>query len=330
MNSPVMSLPGSPSPQNVNTQPLQPVNASNNQVQREHRVEDVHAHDTGLPAEDSAPPALLGCCQCLSQNIFVNQQIMQGYVGVVQERGRFVRTAGAGLQNFNMNSQVIVQIPIMMQVKTMPLQSVLTKDGLKLLIRSFVRYQIISPELYLFNHSNPEDLMVKTVSGMFRAVIGMNTLQDNLLHRQEIKMAIVQSCCHRIEKYGIIIHDAEIEQMTMEHGEERAMAAMAEAQRNADALVVKSRATLESSKNIIKAANELMKNPLSMQLQYFELMKNLTGGRSTLLLRDSFVHEFRKKTIKERELAKAALQPFDDTQTNTIVPSKDIFNETEI
>jgi len=255
---------------------------------------------------------------------------MQGYVGVVQERGRFVRTAGAGLQNFNMNSQVIVQIPIMMQVKTMPLQSVLTKDGLKLLIRSFVRYQIISPELYLFNHSNPEDLMVKTVSGMFRAVIGMNTLQDNLLHRQEIKMAIVQSCCHRIEKYGIIIHDAEIEQMTMEHGEERAMAAMAEAQRNADALVVKSRATLESSKNIIKAANELMKNPLSMQLQYFELMKNLTGGRSTLLLRDSFVHEFRKKAIKERELAKAALQPFDDTQTNTIVPSKDIFNETEI
>jgi len=258
-------------------------------------LDDMYDNDQGMVPLESNRPFLLGSCQCLGNCGLYNEEIPQGFVGVLTEYGRFVRVLPSGLQSYNPFTQNLTKVPVTIQIRHMHSQTVLTYDGLQLLISGYVKYQIVHPELYLFNHSNPEDMMERAVTGSMRAVIGQRTLADNLNNQQEIKTNLLRTACTQVEMYGIMIMDTEIERMTMDAELLRAMACVPEAERNASATIVKSKATLEASKAIEKTGRELAKTPLSLQLKYIEVIKNVTGGNSTLLLRDTIVNEYKKR-----------------------------------
>lgn len=71
---------------------------------------------------------------------------------------------------------------------------------------------------------------------------------------------------------------------------QRAMATVAETQKHAEARVIDAKGNLESAKIFREAADELSKNPMSLQLQYFETLKLIASEKnSTIIVPDSVV-----------------------------------------
>lgn len=234
------------------------------------------------------------CCECAN-----NQLIREGSVGLVTKFGKFAKIVGAGAQSYNCCTEKVQVLTIMIQVLNLPVQRVLTKDGLHLSIKAFVKYQIIHPQLYKFNHCAPDALLSFTVLGALRSVIGRLTLSENLLNQVDVKKKIANMVKHKVEEYGLVVYDVEIERMVMDVNMQRALAIAAEAERKAKAKVQKSRACLDSSKATRMAADELSKNSLSIQLKYFETLRQIGNGHSTVLLRDTIVAELQKKNLRK-------------------------------
>ena len=97
----------------------------------------------------------------------------------------------------------------------------------------------------------------------------------------------------------MVVLDAEIERMVMDVNLQRSLAVVAEAEREFKSKIVKSKASLKSSGIFKAAADELTKNPLSLQLKYFDLLKDITKSSSKLILRDTIVEEMKKKNLKK-------------------------------
>lgn len=233
------------------------------------------------------------CCECCC-----NEQINEGYVGVVTEFGKFVRIVTTGAQSYNCCTQKIVPVPIAIQVFNLPTQRVLTKDGLQLSISAFAKYRIVHPQLFLFYHNSATSLMSLTISGTLRSIIGQRTIKENLEHQEDIKLELSQRIKHKVEEYGILVMDVEIQRMAMDINLQKSLAVVAEAERERKSKKIKASAAFEASSSFKLAADELTKNPLSLQLKYFDVLKQITQKQSMLILRDTIVDEMKKKNIQ--------------------------------
>ena len=71
---------------------------------------------------------------------------------------------------------------------------------------------------------------------------------------------------------------------------ERAMATVAETQKQSEARIIDAKGNLQSAKIFREAADELSKNEISLQLQYFETLKYIAAeNNSTIIVPDSIL-----------------------------------------
>ena len=299
-------------PQNINIEgeqrggmanPSQPLNrqdSSQLQTDPQQILDAVYLNENGTKSEETDEPFFLGIRRCIGSmcECCTNEEIKEGSVGVITEFGKFVKVVGSGAQSYNCCSQVVIHVPTVIQVMHLPSQSVITKDGLQLLIKSYVKFRIVHPQLYLFNHQNASDLLLKAIQGTLRSVVGQRTLKENLGNQVEIKKKIARLVKHRVEEYGLVIYDTEIERMSMDQTLQKALAIVAKSEREAKARVVKAQGNKQSSIIYKKAADEFSKNPLAIQLKYLDVLKDVAAKQSTLLLRDTIVDELKKKNLK--------------------------------
>jgi erythrocyte band 7 integral membrane protein len=263
-------------------------------------LNEMYEGEGGQQSTESGGPIMLGCMDCCGAMFMccTNEQINEGEVGVVTEFGKYKEIVTPGAQSYNCCTQKITKVPIAIQVFNLPNQRVLTKDGLQLSITAFVKYRIVHPQLFMFNHGSATQLMMLTVAGTLRSIIGMRTIKDNLAYQLEIKQELSNSIKHRVEEYGIVVMDAEIQQMRMDVNLQRALAVVAESERQRKSKKIKAKAAYEASFSFRLAADELSKNPMSLQLKYLDLIKEITARQSMLVLRDTIVTEMQKKNIQ--------------------------------
>jgi regulator of protease activity HflC (stomatin/prohibitin superfamily) len=77
---------------------------------------------------------------------------------------------------------------------------------------------------------------------------------------------------------------------------DRALATVAETEKQSEARIIDAKGNLESSKIFKQAADELAKNPLSIQLQYFETLKFIAAEKnSTIIVPDSILRTISRK-----------------------------------
>ena len=76
---------------------------------------------------------------------------------------------------------------------------------------------------------------------------------------------------------------------------ERAMATVAESEKGKEAKIIDAQANLDSAKIFREAADELGKNDITLQLQYFETLKLVTSkNNSTIVIPDGLINGMKK------------------------------------
>jgi len=117
-----------------------------------------------------------------------------------------------------------------------------------------------------------------------------------LVNRKVIEKKCSEIIDERTENYGIKVLSIETQKIELPHQMERAMAVVAESEKQSEARVIDAQGDFESAKIFLNAANELSKNPMSIQLKYFETLKHISMEKnSTIIVPDSIIGGFARK-----------------------------------
>jgi len=237
------------------------------------------------------------CCVCAPCGCGPVRKIPTGHIGLLSEFGRVIAKLEPGLHTINNCSQELITVSLMTQVIDIPVQELLTRDNVSIRIDAYVAFRIRCPELAVYKVSNIMRLIELLTQGVLKSVVAERNLSDLLINRDEVEEAITNIIDRETDPFGIDVQNIETKNILLPEKMKVAMATVAESKKEAEAKVVDAEGSLQSAKIFKNAADELRKNPISVQLQYFEVLKQIASNQSnssTLIIPDSILQALKK------------------------------------
>lgn len=236
------------------------------------------------------------CCVCASCGCGPVTQIKQGSVGLRVEFGVLKGKLGPGLHTFNRCTEKIINVDMRVQSLNTKEQILLTKDSVTVYIDVYVYYKIVIPEYALYKTNNYYELLNLMVQAVMKTIVAEHTLAQLLVNRKEIEKRTAFFMDEKAHPYGIDVISIETQSIRLPKQMERVMAAVAESEKRSEAKVIDAKGNLESAKIFREASDELIKNPVSIELQYFETLKAIAmENPSTIVVPDSIMSSVNKK-----------------------------------
>jgi len=173
-----------------------------------------------------------------------------------------------------------------LRVKTfdVPSQEVLTRDSVTVHVNAVVYYRISDPVKSVLN---VEDVNLSTQllgQTTLRNVIGTHLLQDLIAKREAISHTMQIYLDEATDPWGVKVDRVEIKDIVLPSNMQRAMAAEAEATREARAKVVAAGGERLAARNLRLAADEMMKSPSALQLRYLQTLTQIASERNSTII----------------------------------------------
>lgn len=233
----------------------------------------------------------IGCCYILSSiGKGPIKEIPQGFVGQLTRFGKYEKKVGPGLYTFNPFTERFKLIDMRAILLDIPEQALLTKDNVTIYLDGYVNYKVSIPEKAAYNVQDYSRLVLFMTQGVLKTIVSEHTLQDLLSNRKVIEKKQTDIIDEKMCEYGIHVISIETQAIRLPAQMERAMATVAESVKCSEAKVINAMGDLDASKIFKEAADELGKNKISLQLQYFECLKSIAvNNNSTIIVPDSII-----------------------------------------
>lgn len=216
--------------------------------------------------------------------------INQGEIGLRMRFGKFVSKLQPGLYTYNPCTENIIVVDLRSQVIDVGLQRLLTKDNVTVFIDAYVNYSVIEPEKARFKVIDYKQLMSYFTQGVMRTIVSEHTLSELLINRKKVEKKLTEIIDVKTHAYGLKVYNIETQKIQLPANMERAMAIVAETEKQSEARLIDAKGDLQSARIFREAADELSKNEISLQLQYFETLKYIAAEKnSTIIVPDSIM-----------------------------------------
>ncbi|XP_063929837.1 stomatin-like isoform X3 [Zophobas morio] len=152
-----------------------------------------------------------------------------------------------------------------------PAQEGLTKDSVTIWVDAVVYYKVVKPLLAVtavVNYSTSTSLLAMTT---LRNIIGTKSLAEVLADRDSIAQKIAVILDKATGPWGVKVERVEITDVRLPQQLQKAMAAEAEATREAKAKIIAAEGELKASKALKQAADVIVESPTALQLKNFAL-----------------------------------------------------------
>lgn len=216
------------------------------------------------------------CVPCAPCDCGPVRKISTGHVGLLMEFGKLVKKLPPGLHTLNNCSQKLVIADIRTKVLDIPAQNLLTKDNVTVQIDGFITYKIVCPELAYFTVQNYLGLLGSLSMGLLKTIVVERTLTELLTQRQEIQDQITREIDRQTSPFGVKVISIETQQVNLPAEMERIMAQVAVSRIESVAKVIDAKGNLDCAKCYRKSADLFRENPVSLRLQYFEVLKQIS------------------------------------------------------
>nr|XP_039258403.1 band 7 protein AGAP004871-like [Styela clava] len=173
-----------------------------------------------------------------------------------------------------------------LRVKTLdvPPQLILTRDSVSLCVDAVVFWRVFDPTLKVARVQNPEDNTKMLAQSTLRSILGTKTLAEVLADKNEIASSMRQALDAATDQWGIKINDVEITDIKLPPELQRAMAAEAEASREAKAKVVSANGEMMASKKLKEAADIMNDSPNAIQLRYLQTLTGISDKNNKTII----------------------------------------------
>ncbi|PAA93388.1 hypothetical protein BOX15_Mlig033788g2 [Macrostomum lignano] len=218
--------------------------------------------------------------------IFCLRVIAQYERAVILRFGRILSTEATG-------PGLIFTMPCMDSVKRVdlrtmtfdvPTQEVLTKDSVTVAVDAVVYYRIFDPVMSVVNVEDSNRSTKLLAQTTLRNVLGTVSLYELLAGRDESAMVMQETLDAATDTWGVKVERVEIKDVRLPMQLQRAMAAEAEAAREARAKVIAAEGEQKASKALKAAAIELSECNVALQLRYLQTLSSISAEKNSTII----------------------------------------------
>lgn len=233
------------------------------------------------------------CCPFFSCSTFGLGPIAvvdQGWVGVLTHFGVFQQVLSPGMYVINPMTQAVIKVNMKMQTLEVARQAAMTRDNLSVQVDAVTFVTVIDPPMATFS----VDLYVHAVKTLAATtllrVIGEHDLMQIFKEREKINTELTKTMQEKTAQWGLQVSSVEMRDISIPENMQRAMAQIAEASREADAKVIVADGQRRSAIVFAEAAEIMERKPMSLQLQWFETLRQISAEKnSTVIVPDSVI-----------------------------------------
>merc|ERR1719402_2148932 len=165
-----------------------------------------------------------------------------------------------------------------------PPQEILTKDSVTVYVNAIMYYKVSDAVHAVTNvddYSGSARLLAATT---LRNVLGTKNLGDVLSERESIANEMQACLDEATEPWGVKVERVEVKDVRVPENLQRAMAAEAEAARNARAKVIAAEGEHKASRSLRQAAEVIMDSPAALQLRYLQTLNSISAENNSTIV----------------------------------------------
>jgi len=165
-----------------------------------------------------------------------------------------------------------------------PPQEVLTKDSVTVAVDGVVYYRVRDPMMSVINVEDCQQSTKLLAQTTLRNILGMKTLAEILTDRDSIAHYMQKTLDEGTDPWGVRVERVEIKDVRLPQQLQRAMAAEAEAAREARAKVVAAEGEHKASRALKEAADVINESPSALQLRYLQTLNQISAEKNSTII----------------------------------------------
>ncbi|CAI5454823.1 unnamed protein product [Caenorhabditis angaria] len=219
-------------------------------------------------------------------SVFFCVKVVQEYQrAVIFRLGRLVpQVKGPGIFFINPCIDKFLNIDLRVVSYNVPSQEILSRDSVTVSVDAVVYYKVFDPITSVVgveDASNSTRLLAQTT---LRTCLGAHTLTEMLSEREKISADMKLALDEATVPWGIKVERVELRDVRLPAQMQRAMAAEAEAQRDAGAKIIAANGELKASAALAEAAEVISKSEGAMQLRYLHTLNAISCEKTSTII----------------------------------------------
>lgn len=165
-----------------------------------------------------------------------------------------------------------------------PPQEILTKDSVTVAVDAVVYYKIAQPMSAVINVADYSSSTKLLASTTLRNILGTKNLSEILSDREHIAHDILGQLDSATDSWGIKVERVEVKDVRLPQQLQRAMAAEAEASREARAKVIAAEGEQKAARALKEASDIISESPAALQLRYLQTLTNISAEKNSTII----------------------------------------------
>ncbi|KAJ8384579.1 hypothetical protein AAFF_G00200160, partial [Aldrovandia affinis] len=214
-------------------------------------------------------------------------QIVQEYErAVIFRLGRITdkKAKGPGIFFVLPCTDTFVKVDMRTVSFDIPPQEILTKDSVTVSVDGVVYFRVSCPISSVANVANADFSTRLLAQTTLRNVLGTKNLSELLSDREGISHSMQVSLDEATDAWGIKVERVEIKDVKLPHQLQRAMAAEAEASREARAKVIAAEGEMNASRALKEASLVIAESPSALQLRYLQTLSTIAAEKNSTII----------------------------------------------
>merc|ERR1719323_671675 len=176
------------------------------------------------------------------------------------------------------------KVDLRTSVLGVPPQEVLTKDSVTVSVDAVVYYRVSNATVSVANVENAHHSTRLLSQTTLRNILGTKTLHEILSDREVISAAMQSALDEATGPWGIKVERVEIKDARLPVQLQRAMAAEAEAAREARAKVIAAEGEQKASKSLKEASEVMSESCAALQLRYLQTLNSISAEKNSTVI----------------------------------------------
>ncbi|XP_063722057.1 stomatin-like [Symsagittifera roscoffensis] len=219
--------------------------------------------------------------------VFMTVKIVQEYErSVIFRLGRILGggAKGPGIFFVIPCTDTYVKVDLRTVSFDVPPQEILSKDSVTVAVDAVVYYRISNPTISVTNVEDANRSTKLLAATTLRNVLGTKNLSEILADRDTISSTMQSMLDEATDPWGVKVERVEIKDVRLPVQLQRAMAAEAEAGREARAKVIAAEGEHNASRALKEAANVIAESPVALQLRYLQTLSTIAAEKNSTII----------------------------------------------
>jgi regulator of protease activity HflC (stomatin/prohibitin superfamily) len=176
------------------------------------------------------------------------------------------------------------KVDIRTKAVDVPEQDAITKDNVSIRINAVIYYKVFDASKAILAVERYQYAVGQLAQTTMRNAVGAVSLDELLSERDKISTEICNVIDEATDPWGIKVENVELKDIKLPDEMQRVIAKVAEAEREKEAVITKSRGEKEAADNLAKAATVLSSAPGALHLRTLSTLNDLSSDQSNTII----------------------------------------------